>query len=365
MKNIFLLLWITVLFVPDSCAQDTDSGSIPKKTSWYNRLRFDSEFRFAVPPEKESAVWNYLLIRYKNPEILLGTSKNSSLILSQPSPERDTKEVFRGAILKNQGSPYLSRFAEELFLDTYYDTRNLHVLDAKAGVRYRRRFYEKEPGKMSPDKELVQIKFNSENPSDTLVRGEFKFPVKSKKKKNDSAPQPEEEKKQREPDEYVYKMVKKKEQKDFLEKATLLKTDPMKLRRKLDLEQLRKRVYILRNDTTFITLTLDLVNSKKWGIKAHFAEVEFEINEKVFTVSDTNTRNRLWNMLKLLEDDLVKTFPDLVQDQLPKYNKMANQFEKKIPAFRFWLRNEKRIILILVCLVIFGVGAPLIRKKIR
>src|SRR5690606_38785202 len=109
----------------------------------------ESEHKLDVPAELLDAVWGHLQERYADPQAHLGS----------------------------HGGAYRAEFAQDRFIDQYFDTTSLDLLHRQGGVRHRQRFVMH--GDDAKDgRELIQVKLS--RPGDLEVnRTEIKFPVRA------------------------------------------------------------------------------------------------------------------------------------------------------------------------------------------
>jgi len=70
-----------------------------------------------------------------------------------------------------------------------------------------------------------------------------------------------------------------------------------------------------------LTITLDEVDYFYFPYPT-FTEMELELNEIRYTLSDEAERKRLEDLNSNIKQQLMTAFPVLQQDQTPKYNKM-------------------------------------------
>lgn len=286
-KALFCLVMMLGLMMTGYASSEFEEGGD-------NTLRIENEYKLSVPQEKTEAVWTYLTERYGNDH----------------------------SFLKDIDAGFKATLSEENFVDTYYDTQEYDLLSKQSGIRHRRRYMPNDPDNKKNGRELIQIKLNHLDDNE-LNRGEYKFKVKHYDKAkglDDAYP--------------LVKLVRREDRDAFKERLKELGYNPYQFTEVLTLNQRRRRVYITLNDEAFATITLDEVSSKKWWQKADFTEIEMELNEVGYTEADETYREKMETINASLKDDLLQTFPDIRQDQTPKYNKTYNVFSKKLLCFK-------------------------------
>lgn len=259
-----------------------------------NLMRIENEYKLTVPNDIADKVWTYLNERYED---------GDALFLKQYDPRFNTS------------------FSTEYFVDEYYDTPDLKLLNAQSAVRHRKRFIPDDTGHRKHGRQMVQIKLNSID-DNALNRGEIKFEVLPSANKRY----------------LLLHLVSASERELFKNAMNGIGVNPEKLRPMLLLTQERKRVYISIADTPFATITLDHVSSQKWWSKVDFFEIEMELNEIAYTDSDRETRQQMEAINDELMNDLLKNFPAIKQDQTPKYNKTFSVFNQRFTLFSRALR---------------------------
>ncbi len=277
---------------------------------WGQDLRIENEYKLTVPGELTEQVWEHLRARYENAETFFS--------------EHD------GA--------FRATFADELFFDQYFDTPELTVLKMDGGVRHRRRFI-LDGNTRKHGRELVQVKLA--RPGDLAVnRTEIKFDTRSTRRIRDYGDAHP-----------VLGLVKRSDRKEFRRVAANAGIDADALRPTLLLQQRRRRVYVLRNDAPFATITLDEVSTTHWWKTVRFTELEMELNEIGYTEADEAGRAMMQAVNDAMKRDLLETFPAIKQDQTPKYTKMFKAFGEEYAFFETAMR------LSMPFEVVFAVGA--------
>ena len=281
-----ICLVLSYLILPLILADEDTSGG-------FNSVRLENEYKLDIPAKNLEEVYNYLLEKYKSPEWL---------------------------------SPELSMsLLEEKFVDIYFDTSKLEIYDKWAGVRYRTRYQNKEEVK-----QLIQIKVTL-NKTD-LTRQEIKFPVNSninskKDLRNDpliSHP--------------FFGLVEPHYREDVYNLISSMNIEPSKLKPMLEVTENRRRIYLNNPQGVLITITLDEVTGQKSLFKTKYYELELELNEIQYTSSDSAGRERLNKLTKTIYQDLIQKFPDIKQDQEPKYEKTLDNLQKKFFLLKFLIR---------------------------
>lgn len=240
--------------------------------------RIEYEEILAVPYEKRDEVWTFLKERFGLP-----------------------------AQAGDGAGKFAARLDTEEFSDTYFDTRELALLDQEAIVRYRTRSRDdKEP--------LVQIKTGG----NAVSRGEWKFEVKKDAGRAS-----------------LVGRIMNKKQKEFTEKIASLGASTGSLQSILELAQERRRIYFSENGEDILAISLDLASTKRWWAEAEFASVDIEINEIAYTNADEPRRAELRAAQAALVADIATAFPDIVPDRTPKYVKAFAALAERIPFYRF------------------------------
>ncbi|NBC09174.1 MAG: CYTH domain-containing protein [Bacteroidetes bacterium] len=247
-------------------------------------LRIENEVKLSVPEALSDSVWNYLLQTY-----LDGT------------PD----------FLRNHIPPFSYQVATDSFVDQYYDTQRFSLLQLRSGARYRQRFSLSGAGGEKDGRELIQLKMDSEG-SNALSRGEYKYDVEHYQKAE-------------EPLDYLPFMgrVKRGQRDKLISRLKEYGINPESLSPTIRITQIRRRLYFFTGDRPFSTLTLDAVTADYQGKGTHFHELELELNEIRYTESQASEREAMEAVNNLVQEDILRRFPGIVQDQTPKYNKAA------------------------------------------
>jgi len=264
----------------------------------FNIVRVEQEDKITVPADKADEVWAFLL-HYLH---------------------EDT------ASLKKLDPNFTSYWSEELFIDTYYDTPSLQVHERRGGVRHRRRKNLTNPNDRKSGRELMQIKINDLS-DNQLERGEVKYEIQYPKMINspeDAHP--------------MLGIVKPSHREDFKARLTKLGFDPHSMRPILTINDIRRRVYVRRNNEPFLSVSFDNASASTLWAKWHFYEIEPELNEIPFTEGDEATRAYMEKINTEIINTLMTKFPYLKRELTPKYCKAFNAFESQIPLYRLLIK---------------------------
>lgn len=259
--------------------------------SGYNDLRIENEMKFAVPENISNSLWEFLSKKYSNSALYL----------------------------KEQDTTFNTKTDEDLFIDQYFDNENWQLIDGKNGIRHRTRYVLTNSQSKKNGRQIIQIKINSID-SNNLNRAEFKYPTKKDKKhKIDSLIKIKPV--------CVLEYIKKKHKTKFIERLNEYNIDASKIYSTIKLEQKRKRIYLYQDSLPFSTITLDYVTCSYKDKKADFIELELELNEIAYTESDSQKKAFMEKINEIIKNDITSKFPEIKQDQTPKYNKAFNYLE--------------------------------------
>lgn len=273
-----LLLLLLLAAVPSAAAQDGVEELV----------RIENEVKLKVPFEQTDEVWEWLQVRYGD-----------------------------AGWLNRDGHEFRAQFGDENFTDIYYDTANLDMLAEQSGVRHRSREIVSGPAVAKDDRHLLQIKMNRADDPNGVSRSEIKFDAGyvELRPKSDDDIHP------------MIGLVQRNERQEMKSAFSALGLDPYAMRPILTLEQNRKRVYINDQFGAFATLTLDHVSTTSWGTNLRWTEIELELNEIRYTEADAETRLWMEGVTLAIQDDILREFPGIEQDQTPKYNTSFNRIE--------------------------------------
>jgi hypothetical protein len=303
------LLALPAMAAEQEEAKDASKVEVPKKeldetgefdAHGANIVRVEQEDKITVPPEHADEVWNFL----KN------YLANDSETLKKLDPK------------------FTSYWNEELFTDTYFDTPSLQVHQKRGGVRHRRREVLSNPNDVKNGRQLMQIKLNdlSNNP---LERGEIKFDIEHPtqiRTAEDAHP--------------MLGIVKPGHRNDFKERLVSFGLDPYAMRPILTVVDVRRRIYVRRNNEPFLSVSFDDASSSVLWAKWHLYEIEPEINEIPFTEGDADTRAYMEKINNQIIGNLMTQFPYLKRELTPKYCKAFNAFEAQIPMYRSLIKMK-------------------------
>jgi len=181
---------------------------------------------------------------------------------------------------------FSSRASEERFSDTYFDTPTLTLLARDDGVRYRHRLNLTDPD------EPVDLSL----PLLAIARGSEREALRAR----------------------------------LMEMGL----DPVDMRAIFTIRDLRRRIYISRGVTPFLSVSHDHVTVKKLWASVEFVEIEPELNEVTYTAADSATRAYMAGIGKRISDEILTRFPDVRRDLTPRYGKVSAALERSIPGFR-------------------------------
>ncbi len=242
--------------------------------------RLEAEYKLSVPADQEEALWEFL------------TEKRSA------------------EVVRYLDSSIQTVVSAEYFIDEYFDNESLVLFENQAGVRYRKRYVSD-----TLVKELVQIKLSFKE-GDGVVRQEFKFDHYDKVKKNDRlSAYP------------LWKHIAPKDRSLVNLRLAKFGIEGAALTKSVKVKQFRRRVYLSKNNLPLATITLDRVTGFYFPYPA-FTELELELNELLYTDADATERAKMDLLNKQLKEGILTKFPDLQQNQTPKYNKMKLMVEQ-------------------------------------
>lgn len=317
-----LLLLGLIIFMPivGLAQQETVNNA-----GGYNAPRIEEEEKLSFPGDKAGEVWDFLVNHFVNDQKYLTSI-----------------------------DPLLSATtSDEYFFDTYFDTPDLQLLAMSSGIRHRERSNLTDKSDVKNGRELIQIKVSGIS-DNNLQRTEYKFKVI----KPDNNGEIKE-------DLPILALVDLAQLADFKNRVASLGLDANKLKKILTLEDYRQRIYINYNQKTFISLSLDHVQSTLCGKKTEFWEIEPEINEVVFTSADETGRQHLEEINNKFIKEIKDKFPYIQSDLRPKYNKTFEGLEKQLPFWKFYIQHQQLIYLgaVLILIILTGLGLWIFREK--
>jgi hypothetical protein len=160
-----------------------------------------------------------------------------------------------------------------------------------------------------------------------LERGEIKFEIEypnSIKHPEDAHP--------------MLGIVKRSHREDLKQRLTSVGLDPYAMRPILTISDIRRRVYVRRNNEPFLSVSFDNASCSVLWANWRFYEIEPELNEVPFTEADEATRKYMEKINHEVIDTLMMTFPYLKRDLTPKYCKAFHTIESQIPGYRFLIK---------------------------
>ncbi len=243
--------------------------------------RIESEYKLDLPPALVETLWLFM---------------------------RDT---FAGQLSSHYDSSLRYSVSDEFFVDTYFDTPQKDLAFRQMGLRHRRRYLAD-----TLSKELVQLKLPLDD-SSGVARAELKYRIYRKVKKSDRrALHP------------FWRLIRPGDRAELSRRLIYYGIEAENLQPALTLEQRRRRLYIQKQGEPLITLTLDEVVHR--GLPpANFAELEMEINEMRYTLASEKERRLMEALNQRFKEELSIRFPQIKQDQRPKYNKLLELMAKK------------------------------------
>ena len=295
----------------------------------FGESRLVSEFKLTVPDDQPDAIWSYLNEAY--------------------GPN--------GTMLTKLGPGFTATFAIDEFVDRYFDTQELPLLKMRSGLRHRTRHILEGTNMEKDGRQLVQLKLSTEDESG-VVREEDKYEVRDEPGKMNSA-------EERLP---CVGLVKQHQRPLLVDRLKALSIQPENLREITVLLQTRRRAYISLDGKAFATITLDNVLARSWIYIVEFNEMELELNEIAYTDADESTRQKMTELNALMKKDLFTRFPELKQDQTPKYNKSVERLKKSDPFFEEalqWGFRPEVLLLLPLAGILFFLWRVLARRRAK
>lgn len=214
--------------------------------------------------------------------------------------------------------------SDEHFRDVYYDTPDLAFHKTNSSLRFRRRVNLTNEKDRKNGRMLVQMKLSSSG-SASVVKGEVKFQAKSKA--------------QYVPDGTLVGKLKKYELPRYLETIRKLGHDPYGFKHIMALEQIRRRYYLFQDSQIFMTVTFDHGQAREIFGDYEFCEIEIEINENLYTLSEEPRRRKLASYAKQVSNALLRHFPRIRENKLSKYSYAVEHYLQEAPTL-FWLKRQ-------------------------
>jgi hypothetical protein len=298
--------------------------------SGFDSLRIEQEDKLFVPDDIAMDVWAFLQQRF--------VADKAFLVSLDPA---------------------LTSFAsEEHFRDTYYDTPSMQMAAMQSCVRHRRRVNLTNEADRKNNRELMQIKLNhiSDN---ALERGEIKFEVEYPavvSSAEDSHP--------------MFGIVKPSHRGLLRKRLVDIGLEPDTMKPVVTIDDIRRRVYIYKNGSPFISISHDSGTSGMWWARARFCEIEPELNEIQFTNANAEGRAYMESILKTIVSEIRGKFPAITQNLTPKYNKVFERVESQVPFARTLVRagmqgTEGMLVFVGVVAVVAFVVYRLVRDRMR
>lgn len=256
----------------------------PGSTAYHGLMRVENEYKLNVPDTVADALWQWMVDEF--------------------GPD--------GPALRSLDSAFSSKVATDRMVDQYFDNDRWQLLHSGNGVRLRSRQVLTDPTDRKNGRKLMQVKINNVD-GNLLNRGEYKFKVDTLLS-DTTSPDPRE----RHP---FLGLVAPLHRDSLL--ATLLRYGIAgdSLHPTLLLDQLRRRIYVLRDTIPFATLSLDEVKAQ-FADKSYYGhELELELNEIRYTAADPAARATLEQVNGDIMERVLHRWPTLEQDQTPKYKK--------------------------------------------
>jgi hypothetical protein len=238
------------------------------------QARLESEYKLDVPRQVEKKLWAYLKSDFESDKLdrfLPGLTSNTSV---------------------------------EVFYDEYFDDAAYSLAAMQGGVRVRKRYVND-----TLVRQLLQVKL-AVGDSTGVAREEIKFDVNEKLDLSDRrAMHP------------FWKHVKPGDRGELSRLLASQRLQGDELQVATSLKQVRSRLYIQEHGEALMTITLDEVKATSPPY-VRFTELEMELNEVRYTLADEAERARMEELNRELKEEILSRFPELSQDQTPKYNKL-------------------------------------------
>lgn len=283
------LIWGTVALLSVPGHVSAQSGALSQRPD----LRVEWEDKLLVPLEQADEVWRFL----------------HDWLVENP------------AGLASLDPTLASKFSEELFTDTYFDTPDLRLLADEHGLRFRHRVNRTDPSDPKSGRSLVQLKLSGIS-DDALERGEFKFDVADAI--DLELP--------------ILQILRRSERSGLQARLSELGVDARTVRPILTITDLRRRIYLDRHSTPILSVSHDHVTVRKLWASVEFVEIEPELNEVIYTAADSATRQEMAAIGERISSAIMERFPDVRRDLMPKYGKAAVRLDRAVPGFRSLVR---------------------------
>ena len=242
-----------------------------------------------------------------------------------------SKYIDDASFVKSLGTEFTSSFGDEDFTDIYFDTPKLDLYKRKVSLRHRVRVNRLESEDKKNGRELIQLKLSDDDKlrdkDNAGSRNEIKYEV--------VRPEIPTLRDDRHP---VLGLIAKDQRDDFKDRIKKLNFDINKLRPIVTIQQRRQRVYINRDDATFVSFSMDDVKSRRWWANVEFSQMELELNELAYTEADKAEKERMQEIRKGMIKDLREHFDYLKVDNTVKYQKAFDLLAIKLPWIKFLVR---------------------------
>ncbi|MGV3641054.1 MAG: hypothetical protein ACO1NZ_11080 [Adhaeribacter sp.] len=281
-----LKLWCPLLLaaaclclLPPAFAADPPGG--------YNRPLQTYQQKYLVPEHLADSLWRYLLRTYH------------TRALQKVDPRFTVQPL------------------QETYVDEYFDDARQTLQRHQHSLRLRRIFAGKHV-----DRSWIQLK-TSPRPRLRPGRQLIYFNLNDRPDKH-----------AQNPGHPFLRLVRQADRRQLDSLLAALNVHPPDLRPVLSLYQQRRQLYLRHNGNDLALLSLDGVSSEDG--QARFYELELTVEESRFARPDVRQRQRLSQVLEMVQLDLSRYFPALRQDPRPKYNKLQDLLHQGRPRPRLY-----------------------------
>jgi adenylate cyclase class IV len=299
-KKIYYPLFIAFAYLA-ALANEVQGG--------YNRPALENQQKYLVPAEVADALWLYI------------------------------QNTYTPAALKKINPHYTALESQERFVDEYFDDAAYTLLRHQHGLRLRRVFSGKHV-----DLQLLQLKI-SRRPRQRNIRQEIKFNVNDRPDKHGGNP-----------DHPFLRLIRDADRRQVDSALAALQVKSSDLRPVMEVQQLRRRLYLRERGNDLASISLDYVTAE--AKETGFYELELAVDEQAYTQANAAGRKRLNHVIELLQLDLTGRFTTLQQNQAPKYNKMYQLLHQGRIRPRLY-----NLAWLGIGLVLAGVGGYLFRTR--
>ncbi|MGV3503406.1 MAG: hypothetical protein ACO1O1_06835 [Adhaeribacter sp.] len=253
----------------------------------YNRPLQTYQQKYLVPEHLADSLWRYLLRTYHTRAL----QKIDPRFAVQP--------------------------LQETYVDEYFDDARQTLQRHQHSLRLRRIFAGRQV-----DRSWLQLK-TSPRPRQRPARQLVYFNLNDRPDKHG-----------RDPGHPFLRLVRQADRRQLDSLLAALGVQSRDLRPVLSLYQQRRQLYLRHNGNDLALLSLDAVGSEDG--QARFYELELSLEESRFTRPDARQRQRLSQVLEMVQLDLSRHFPALRQDPRPKYNKLQDLLHQGRPRPRLY-----------------------------